>query len=122
MNRAMDELMVRWAEELHGPDSHCMGGSGGSTLARLIATKGMMIARTGGGLDLSSMSADIELIVNKHLPPPLERIAWVHYTDHDSPNSMKWERCGCSRPQYYRRLDLLHAGIAELLVQRRRAA
>ena len=118
----MDELMIRWAEELHGPDANVMQGAGCSTLARLIDSKGTVMSRTYGSVNLGSVSADIEIIVNKHLPPELERIAWVHYTDHDSPNSMKWERCACGRSQYYRRLRQLQDAVAELLVARRRAA
>lgn len=122
MIRAVDELMTRWAEELHGPDRHVLASTGGSTLARLIDSKGMLISRTSGIGDLSSVSADIEVIVSRHLPEPLRLLARVHYLDHDSPNSMKWRRCGCGRSQYYKRLSLLHAAVAELLVGRRKAA
>lgn len=122
MIKAIDEMMIRWAEELHGPDSKRMGGGSGSTLARLIDCKGVLISRTDRVGDPTSVSTDIELIVNKHLPIKLARLAQVHYLDHDSPNSMKWERCGCGRSQYYQRLSLLHAAVAELLVRRKRAA
>lgn len=122
MIRAVDELMTRWAEELHGPDSRLLVTAGGSPLGRLIDNKGVLISRCRGQGALESVSADIELIVNKHLPPPLQRLALVHYLDHDSPNSVKWERCGCGRSQYYKRLSLLHAAVAELLVGRRKAA
>ncbi|MCS7884246.1 hypothetical protein N0345_31050, partial [Pseudomonas aeruginosa] len=63
-------------------------------------------------------TADIELIVNKHLPPPIERVVRLHYTDYDMSDPMKWAACGCGKRQYYRRLDLAHAAIAEILLRR----
>lgn len=60
-------------------------------------------------------SADIELIVNKHLPPQLSVLVREHYCNHDSFLSQKMLYCGCSAPTYYRRLHEAHQRIANLL-------
>ncbi len=112
--------MQRWAEELHGPDRNRLGGPGHSPLAALMDGKGLVIRRPRGPVPLGSVSADIELIVNRHLPSRLERLAWIHYVWMDLEVPC-WERYGCSRAQYYRRLNLLHVAVAERLLRRRAA-
>ncbi|MCY1546381.1 hypothetical protein D9M68_823760 [compost metagenome] len=120
--KAIDEMLKLWAAELHPPESSAVEvGGGGSMIAILMATKGEIIRSSRGPTCYWSRTADIELIVNKHLPPDMEHLVRVHYTDYDSPDSRKWESCRCSRPQYYRRLNIAHAAIAELLISRRAA-
>lgn len=120
--KAVDEILKLWAAELHPPNNSTVEvGGGQSMIAALMATKGELIRSSRRGSCPWDRTADIELIVNKHLPPDLEHLVRVHYTDYDSPDSMKWESCRCSRPQYYRRLNLAHAAIAELLISRRAA-
>ena len=63
-------------------------------------------------------SADIELIVNKHLAPDLARVVREHYVYRNKPEYLKWEACGCSRAQFYRRLDDAHVSIAGMLLER----
>lgn len=122
MIKAIDEMLKRWAAELHPPEnSHVEVGGGGSMIATLMATKGELIRTTRSSTCHWDLTADIELIVNKHLPPDMEHLVRVHYTDYDSPDSMKWASCRLGRTQYYQRLNILHAAIAELLLGRRAA-
>ncbi|MED5608505.1 hypothetical protein VV867_12490 [Pseudomonas sp. JH-2] len=123
MIKAIDEMLKQWAAELHPPEGARVDlpGRGQNMIATLMATKGELIRGSRGSTCYWDRTADIELIVNKRLPPDLEHLVRVHYTDYDSPDSMKWEHCRCSRPQYYRRLNVAHASIAELLLLRKAA-
>ncbi|AYF88636.1 hypothetical protein D6Z43_16320 [Pseudomonas sp. DY-1] len=118
----IDEALRLWAAELHGPEpGGDFGGGGGSMIATLIANKGELIRCTRGSRVLLDRAAEIELIVNKHLPVKEHQVVIEHYTNYDSRECQKWEACGCSRPQYYRRLHDAHVSIEDQLIRRRAA-
>jgi hypothetical protein len=112
--RRVDEMLKLWAEDLHTESRG--GGSGGNMIAMLMACKGELIRGTRGSRVLLDESADIELIVNKHLAPQLSVVVREHYCNHDSVLSQKFVHCGCSRETYYQRLHEAHTCIAGLLV------
>lgn len=114
MIKRIDALLKLWAEDLH---SQAPEGSGsGNMIAMLMETKGELIRGTRGSRVLLDESADIELIVNKHLPPELSVVVREHYCNHDSFLSQKILFCGCSAPTYYRRLHEAHQYIDGLLM------
>lgn len=114
MIKRIDALLKLWAEDLH---SQAPEGSGsGNMIAMLMETKGELIRGTRGSRVLLDESADIELIVNKHLPPELSVVVREHYCNHDSFLSQKMLFCGCSAPTYYRRLHEAHQYIDGLLM------
>ncbi|MQT31339.1 PA0613 family protein [Pseudomonas helleri] len=114
MIKRIDALLKLWAEDLH---SEAPEGSGsGNMIAMLMETKGELIRGTRGSRVLLDESADIELIVNKHLPPELSVVVREHYCNHDSFLSQKMLFCGCSAPTYYRRLHEAHQYIDGLLM------
>lgn len=116
MIRRIDEMLKLWADDLHS-ESHG-GGSGGNMIAMLMECKGELIRGTRGSRVLLDESADIELIVNKHLAPQLSVIVREHYCNNDSFLSQKITHCGCSRKTYYERLHEAHECIAGLLVRK----
>lgn len=119
----MDEALKLWAAELHAPDgARIEGGGGGSSLATLIACKGELIRSTAGSRVLLDRSAEIELIVNKYLPFEEHQVVIEHYTNYDSLEHQRYEACGCSRAQFYRRLHKAHESIRDHLINRKRAA
>ncbi|HCA25243.1 MAG TPA: hypothetical protein DEP32_13845 [Pseudomonas sp.] len=124
MIRAIDEMLRLWAAELHPPGGtwRCESGGGGSPLAALIDSKGVMIRSTRGARVLLDESAEIELIVRKHLPFRESQVIWEHYTNYDSFEYQRLEACGCSRAQFYRRLHMAHCLIQQGLMNRKRAA
>ena len=116
MIKRIDEMLKLWAEDLHSPHE---GGSelgGGNMIAMLMEYKGELIRGTRGSRVLLDESADIELIVNKHLPPQLSMVVWEHYCNHESFLSQKYTHCGCSRETYYQRLHEAHLCIAGMLM------
>lgn len=114
MIKRIDTLLKLWAEDLH---SEAPEGSGsGNMIAMLMETKGELIRGTRGSRVLLDESADIELIVNKHLPPQLSVVVREHYCNYDSFLSQKMLYCGCSAPTYYRRLHEAHQHIEGLLM------
>ncbi len=62
-----------------------------------------------------------EALDNRRQIFTVERVVRLHYTDYDMSDPMKWEACGCGKTQYYQRLHLAHAAIAEILLRRRAA-
>lgn len=114
MIKHIDTLLKLWAEDLHSEAPEVTGG--GNMIAMLMETKGELIRGTRGSRVLLDESADIELIVNKHLPPQLSLVVREHYCNHDSFLSQKMMHCGCSAPTYYRRLHEAHQCIANLLL------
>ena len=115
----MDEMLKLWALDMHGGPGG--GGSGGSMIAELMATKGELIRAKGGGSRmLLPYSADIELIVNKHLDAQLSVVVREHYVvrDPDRLESQKYAACRCSRAQFYRYLHAAHVVIGGLLLER----
>lgn len=114
MIKHIDAMLKLWAEDLHsaGPE----GTGSGNMIAMLMETKGELIRGTRGSRVLLDESADIELIVNKHLPPQLSVVVREHYCNHDSFLSQKYTHCGCSRDTYYQRLHDAHLCIAGLLM------
>ncbi|MCS7884254.1 hypothetical protein N0345_31090, partial [Pseudomonas aeruginosa] len=77
MIKPIDEMLRTWAAELHPPNGVGSAGnaSGGSNvIAMLMATRGNLTRSTAGARCPLDRTADIELIVNKHLPPPIERV------------------------------------------------
>lgn len=113
----MDEMLQLWARDMHGGVG--AGGSGSSMLGQLMDCKGELIRGSRGGPKmLLSWSADIEVIVNKHLAWPLAQVVREHYLNHESLERQKWAHCGCSRAQFYRRLGQAHLEIAGLLLER----
>jgi len=115
----IDTMLKLWAEDLHSEVPE--GASGGNMIAMLIETKGELIRGTRGSRVLLDESADIELIVNKHLPPQLSLVVREHYCNHDSFLSQKITHCGCCRKTYYERLHQAHECIAELLLGKKAA-
>lgn len=118
MIREVDEQLRLWAAWRAAPGEQ---GGGGNVIGRLIDSKGELVRSSAGARCPWDRTADIELIYTRHLPHDLQTLMRLHYTNDDLPHSMKWSACRCSRAQYYRRLDLLHAAIAELLLMRRAA-
>ena len=117
MIKRIDEMLKLWAEDLHSPVSTSLGGaSGGNMIAMLMECKGELIRGTRGSRVLLDESADIELIVNKHLAPELALVVMEHYCNHESFLSQKMLHCGCSAPTYYRRLHDAHVNIESLLM------
>lgn len=115
MIKRIDEMLKLWAEELHSERSASQVG-GSNMIAMLMACKGELIRGTRGSRVLLDESADIELIVNKHLPAQLTVVVREHYCNHDSFLSQKITYCGCSRKTYYERLHEAHECIASLLM------
>lgn len=117
MIKRIDEMLKLWAQDLHSPVPDNAGGpSGGNMIAMLMECKGELIRGTRGSRVLLDESADIELIVNKHLAPELAVVVWEHYCNQESFLSQKMLHCGCSAPTYYRRLHDAHVCIDGLLI------
>ena len=114
MIKRIDTLLKLWAEDLHSEAPEGFGS--GNMIAMLMETKGELIRGTRGSRVLLDDSADIELIVNKHLPPQLSVVVREHYCNYDSFLSQKMLYCGCSAPTYYRRLHEAHQHIEGLLM------
>lgn len=114
MIKHIDEMLKLWAEDLHSPVRGCVGG--GNMIAMLMECKGELIRGTRGSRVLLDESADIELIVNKHLAPELAVVVREHYCNPDSFLGQKYTHCGCSRDTYYQRLHLAHECIAGMLM------
>jgi len=115
----IDAMLKLWAEDLHSAAPE--GTGSGNMIAMLMETKGELIRGTRGSRVLLDESADIELIVNKHLPPQLSVVVHEHYCNHDSFLSQKITHCGCCRKTYYERLHEAHECIAELLLGKKAA-
>lgn len=116
---AMDEMLWLWARDMHGGPGG--GGSGGSMLGQLMDCKGELIRGSrGGSRMLLPYSADIELIVNKHLDAQLAVVVREHYLVRDPHRleSQKWERCGCGRTKFYELLHDAHVAIGGMLLER----
>ncbi|SDJ60690.1 hypothetical protein [Pseudomonas indica] len=118
MIRAMDELLQRWADELHSGGTVPLPGGGGNIIALLIATRGELVRGGGGPRDPWDRTADVELIYNKHLPDALRVVVHEHYLNRDSLDSQKLAYCGLSRAAYYRRLHEAHEFIQSMLLER----
>jgi len=115
--KRIDEMLKLWAQDLHSPmNPDCIGSGGGNMIAMLMECKGELIRGTRGSRVLLDESADIELIVNKHLPPQLSVVVREHYCNHESFLSQKYTHCGCSRDTYYQRLHEAHLHIAGMLM------
>lgn len=124
MIRYIDEALKLWAAELHPPegDAPLAAGSGGSVLATLIQSQGVLIRSTRGSRVLLDEAAEIELIVNTALPDEERAVVIEHYTNYSSLEHQRYEACGCSRAQFYRRLHRAHESIQGHLINRKRAA
>lgn len=120
MIRYIDEALQLWAAELHPPDpaEGVIAGGGGNIIATLMATKGELSRSTRGSRVLLDRAAEIELIVNKHLPLKEHQVVIEHYTNYDSLDSQKWSACGCGRTQFYERLHSAHELIEAQLMRR----
>lgn len=117
MIKRIDEMLKLWAQDLHSPsEPSCGVSSGGNMIAMLMECKGELIRGTRGSRVLLDESADIELIVQKHLPEQLSLVVREHYCNHESFLSQKYTHCGCSRDTYYQRLHDAHLCIAGLLM------
>ncbi|MDP2447630.1 hypothetical protein [Pseudomonas sp.] len=124
MIKYLDDALQLWAAELHPPHGveRIGPGSGGCSLAALIDSRGVLIRSTRGSRVLLEQAAEIELLVNRYLPDKERQVVIEHYTNYDSLDSQKWGACGCSRPQYYRRLHQAHESLERELINRKRAA
>jgi hypothetical protein len=83
--------------------------------------KGELIRTKGGGARmLLPYSADIELIVNKHLDAQLAVVVREQYVVRDPYRleRQKYAACGCGRTQFYERLHDAHVAIAGMLLER----
>ena len=114
MIKRIDEMLRLWADDLHSPspDGCCAGGN---MIAMLMECKGELIRGTRGSRVLLDESADIELIVNKHLAPELALVVREHYCNRESLLSQKITYCGCSRKAYYDRLHDAHECVQGML-------
>lgn len=115
----MDEMLRLWALDMHGGPG--AGGSGGSMLGQLMDAKGELIRGSrGGSRMLLPYSADIEVIVNKHLDAQLAVVVREHYLvrDPDRLEHQKYLACRCGRTQFYERLHSAHVAIAGMLLER----
>ena len=119
MIKHIDAMLKLWAEDLHSAAPE--GAGSGNMIAMLMETKGELIRGTRGSRVLLDESADIELIINKHLPPQLSVVVREHYCNYDSFLSQKITHCGCCRKTYYERLHEAHECIAELLLGKKAA-
>ncbi|AHC82680.1 hypothetical protein X970_11900 [Pseudomonas monteilii SB3101] len=115
MIKHIDEMLKLWAQELHTLEVHGGGSGGGSMLGLLMDCRGDLIRGTRGSRVLLDESADIEIIVNKHLEPQLYVIVKEHYCNQDSLLEQKIAYCRCSRKTYYERLHQAHVAIQGLL-------
>ncbi len=116
MIKRIDEMLKLWAEDLY---SQHEGGSelgGGNMIAMLMECKGELIRGTRGSRVLLDESADIELIVNKHLEPRLAQVVREHYCNHESFMRQKLLHCACSVRTYYLRLHEAHVNIEGMLM------
>ena len=120
MIRRMDTLLKLWAEDLHS-ESGAQGTACGNVIAMLIESRGELIRGTRGSRVLLDESADIELIVNKHLSAQLAQVVREHYCNQDSLLSQKITQCGCCRKTYYERLHDAQVCIMGLLLEERAA-
>lgn len=120
MIKAMDDLLRQWAVWRLAPGNGLEGGSG-SMLGVFAENQGVLIRSTSGARCPLDRIADIELIYTARLPAEMRKLMRLHYVEQNLPDDYKWRAVKCSRAQYYRRLDLLHAVIAELLIGRRAA-
>lgn len=118
MIKHIDEMLKLWAQELHAPEPCHSAGGVGSMLGLLIECKGDLVRGTRGSKVLLDESADVEIIVNKHLAPELYLVVREHYCNADSELYQKYRHCGCSRDTYYKRLHEAHVCIAGLLLGR----
>ncbi|MDT9644026.1 hypothetical protein [Pseudomonas sp. JV245A] len=117
MIKRIDEMLKLWAQDLHMPTTLATDtAGGGNMIAMLMECKGELIRGTRGSRVLLDESADIELIVNKHLPPELALVVMEHYCNHDSFLAQKYAHCGCSRETYYQRLHQAHVFIEGMLM------
>jgi hypothetical protein len=115
--KRIDEMLKLWAEDLHSPVTASSGGpSGGNMIAMLMECKGELIRGTRGSRVLLDESADIELIVNKHLEPRLAQVVREHYCNHESFMRQKLLHCACSVRTYYLRLHEAHVNIEGMLM------
>lgn len=124
MIRYIDEALRLWAAELHPPNGAeaISAGGGGCPLATLIDSKGVLIRSTRGSRVLLDEAAEIELLVNRQLTDRERQVVIEHYTNYTSLEHQRWAACGCSRPQYYRRLHQAHVSLEQHLINRKRAA
>lgn len=117
MIKRIDEMLKLWAQDLHESTTINRGGStGGNMIAMLMECKGELIRGTRGSRVLLDESADIQLIVYKHLPPRLSLVVLEHYCNHDSFLSQKMVHCACSSRTYYMRLHEAHEFIQGMLM------
>ena len=117
MIRRIDEMLKLWAQDLHTPMTDTYGGSsGGNMIAMLMECKGELIRGTRGSRVLLDESADIQLIVSKHLPPRLALVVMEHYCNQDSFLAQKLVYCACSSRTYYLRLHEAHEFIQGMLM------
>ena len=114
MIKHIDAMLKLWAEDLHSAAPE--GTGSGNMIAMLMETKGELIGGTRGSRVLLDESADIELIVNKHLPPQLSLVVREHYCNHESFLSQKLLHCACSSRTYYMRLHDAHVFIQGMLM------
>ncbi|WP_256858629.1 PA0613 family protein [Pseudomonas synxantha] len=113
----MDEMLKLWALDMHGGGG--AEGTASSMLGQLIDCQGELIRGSRGGSKmLLPWSADLEVIVNKHLSWPLAQVVREHYLNHESAERQKWAHCGCGRTQFYARLHSAHLEIAGMLLDR----
>lgn len=120
MIEAMDEMLLLWARDMHG-GLGAGNGAGDHQIARLMACKGELIRGSrGGSRMLLPYSADIELIVNKHLEARLAVVVREQYLNKDPYRleSQKWAACGCGRSQFYELLHSAHVAIGSMLLER----
>ena len=116
MIKRIDEMLRLWAEDLHYDSGEPTGN--GNMIALLMECKGELIRGTRGSRVLLDESADVELIVNKHLDAQLAVVVREHYCNPDSVLSQKVLFCGCSLKTYYQRLHDAHERIAALLMKK----
>ncbi|KIP99823.1 MULTISPECIES: hypothetical protein [Pseudomonas] len=114
----IDEALQIWADKKLGKESELASGFGGTVIAALMATQGVLIRSERGSRVLLDTTAEIDWIVGKHLSLEQRQVVIEHYCGDAASLSQKWAACGCSRSQFYRRLGQAHKVIQSHLLKR----
>lgn len=119
MIKSIDEDLKRWGDWRRKPE----GSSPPHPLAVLIANRGEIIRGSARGTScpLDNL-ADIDLLYSKYLRKDMRKLMRLYYIEAQELSlQQQAEAIGISVRTFYRRLDLLHAVIAEHIYKRRAA-
>lgn len=114
----VDETLQLWAEQRLQRNAHGEVCLGANVIASLMASQGVLNRSARGSRVLLDRAAEIDWIVDKHLSPEQRQVVIEHYCGRAGSPNQKWAACGCSRSQFYRRLQQAHKGIQSQLLKR----